>query len=345
MNQHRSAHHKKKVVLGLLVGGAIAAGAAAVLPNSAQAARDMAKDDSARPADSQTEAFSPFVDIADGSPLDLVATAKESGVKHFTVGHLKRATGCAAEGGDDVLAKLEQLRQAGGDVRVSFGGDGGDLTPNCSSAAQLAAAYAKIIDKYKITKVDFDVQGYVLNMPTLNSLRSQAIARLQKSHPGLDVSISLPALPGGFTPNGLKVLAEAKAKSVKISSVNAVTGNPGDTATDGDLLKYTTTAATAAQGQLTSTLGLSQAQAWKALAVTPSIGVNDFGRRTFTLEDAKALVAFANSKHLGRLSMDSINRDKQCQDGAESADGAKPPCSGVQQKPFAFSKALETYRG
>ncbi|MET8453441.1 chitinase [Streptomyces sp. NPDC005209] len=345
MNEHRSAHHKKKAILGLLVGGAVAAGAAAVLPNSALAARDNAKDDGSRPAGTQTQAFSPFVDIADSSPRDLVATAKDSGVTHFTVGHLKRATGCAVEGGDDVLAKLDQLRQAGGDVRVSFGGDGGDLTPDCSSAAQLAAAYAKTIDKYKITKVDFDVQGYVLNMPTLNSLRSQAIARLQKSHPGLDVSISLPALPGGFTPNGLKVLADAKAKGVKISTVNAVTGNPGDTATDADLLKYTTTAATAAQRQLTSTLGLPEAQAWKALAVTPRIGENDFGKRTFTLENAKALVTFANTKHLGRLSMDSINRDQQCQDGADSADGTKPSCSGVQQKPFAFSKALGTYRG
>ncbi|MFI1169789.1 chitinase [Streptomyces sp. NPDC020801] len=342
MPHHRNTKCKKKAVIGLVVGGSVAVGAAAVLASSAQAARVNTHGDDARAVGGRGEGFSPFLDASDSRAPELASTAAENGVRSFTLGYLKRSTGCAAEGGDEVLAQLGRLRQGGGDVRVSFGGDGGDLTPSCSSAKALAAAYAKVIDKYKITKVDFDVQGFVLNMPDLNPRRSQAIALLQKNHPGLDVSISLPALANGLTPNGLKVLSSAKEKGARVSTVNIVTADPGDSAAGDDLLKDTTSAATTTQRQLKSTLGLSETQAWKSLAITPRIGANDFGKRTFTLENAKTLVAFANSKHVGRLSMDSMNRDKQCQG---SSGGANASCSGVRQEPFAFSKILGSYRG
>ncbi|MFJ7343696.1 chitinase [Streptomyces sp. NPDC101110] len=337
MNQHRRVNHTKKVVVGLMAAGAVAT-TAGVLTNSAQAAREGSGDGGTRPAGAQTASFLPVVDVSNGAVLDLAATARKSGVKHFTLGHIQRGSGCTTEDQDKAFTGLEKLRRAGGAVQVSFGGDGGDLTPACSSAERQAAAYAKVIDTHKLNEADFDVQGFVLNMPDLNARRSQAIARLQKDHPGLRVSFSLPVVSSGLTPNGVKVLTAAKAKGVDISMVNLVTGNPGAGATGPDLLKYTTGAANAAHRQISAALGLPAAKAWQSIAVTPRIGANDFGERTFTPRDAKGLVAFARSRHLGRLSMDSINRDKQCRDSVTDTQ-----CSGVRQKPFAFSKALGSY--
>ena len=45
-------------------------------------------------------------------------------------------------------------------VRVSFGGrQGPELAGNCSSAPDLARAYQSVVDRYRLSKVDFDLEG------------------------------------------------------------------------------------------------------------------------------------------------------------------------------------------
>jgi hypothetical protein len=78
-------------------------------------------------------------------------------------------------------------------------------------------------------------------------------------------------------------------------------------------------------------LGLSDADAWGAVAVTPMIGVNDVSTETFTVDDAKRLADFASSKGLAWLSMWSGARDKQCTGGAKNS--ADPTCSSIVQQP------------
>jgi hypothetical protein len=85
-------------------------------------------------------------------------------------------------------------------------------------------------------------------------------------------------------------------------------------------------------------LGLSGSAAWKAVAVTPTIGVNDVMSEVFKVEDATQLVAFAKSKGLGRLSMWSATRDKQCPGGARNY--ADATCSSILQAGSAFSEAF-----
>lgn len=107
-------------------------------------------------------------------------------------------------GSDGVAAQIGSLRAKGGDVRVSFGGaSGSELATTCSSADALAAAYGKVVDAYKLTKVDFDVEGGALPNTAANTRRAQAIAKLQAQHPGLDVSFTLPVMPEGLTQDGV----------------------------------------------------------------------------------------------------------------------------------------------
>ncbi|WP_405944575.1 cellulose binding domain-containing protein [Streptomyces sp. NBC_00932] len=289
--------------------------------------------------------FAPYVDTSLYPAYDLLDTATKTGVKEFNLAFITSGGSCAplwggvtGLGDDKVASQISGLRAKGGDVRVSFGGASGtELGAACTSADALAAAYGKVIDTYKLTKVDFDIEGGALPDTAANTRRAQAIAQLQKSHPGLDVSFTLPVMPEGLTQPGVDLVANAKKNGVDISAVNIMAMDYG-ASYSGDMGDYATQAATATQAQIKGVLGLSDAAAWKAVAVTPMIGVNDVNTEKFTVDDAKKLAEFAKAKGLGRLSMWSAARDKECAGGAKNS--ADPTCSSIVQDDLAFTKAF-----
>ncbi|WP_369378740.1 cellulose binding domain-containing protein [Streptomyces sp. cg36] len=297
------------------------------------------------PTTGTTARFAPYVDTSLYPAYDLLDTTAKTGVKEFTLAFITSGGGCTPKwggvgelGGDAVAAQIGALRAKGGDVRVSFGGaSGSELGLVCASATDLAAAYGKVVDAYKLTKVDFDIEGAALPDTAANTRRAQAIAGLQKAHPGLDVSFTLPVMPEGLTQPGVDLVADARKNGVAVSAVNIMAMDYGP-AYSGDMGGYAVQAATATQAQIKGVLGLSDAAAWKAVAVTPMIGVNDVSTETFKVDDATQLVDFAKSKGLGRLSMWSGARDKQCAGGAKNS--ADPTCSSILQAPLAFTKAF-----
>ncbi|WP_308295644.1 chitinase [Streptomyces odontomachi] len=304
-------------------------------------------------------AFAPYVDTSLAPAYDLVATASQTGVRDFTLAFVTAGGGCTPLWGgtgdlnsNDVASQIDDLRAEGGDVRVSFGGaTGTELASACPDAGELAAAYGKVIDAYRLTKVDFDIEGASLTAkahgrqprldPAVNTRRAQAIARLQKDHPDLDVSFTLPVLPEGLTRPGVDLLADARKNGVAVSTVNIMAMDYGPTY-DGDMAQYAERAATATQAQLGKALGLSEAAAWHAVAITPMIGVNDVGGEVFTVDDATELVSFAQRHGAGWLAMWSATRDQPCKGGSSGA--AQPDCSSIDQEPLAFTNAFGAYR-
>ncbi|MEU6772760.1 cellulose binding domain-containing protein [Streptomyces sp. NPDC046759] len=292
--------------------------------------------------------FAPYVDTSLYPAFDLVGAAEATGVKNYNLAFVTDGGGCTPKWGgvtdltsDAVAAQIGSLRAEGGDVRVSFGGaSGSELATTCSSADALAAAYGKAVDAFKLTKVDFDVEGGALPNAAANTRRAQAIAKLQQQHPGLDVSFTLPVLPQGLTQDGVNLLSDAKSNGVKISAVNIMAMDYGPSFS-GDMGDLAEQAATATQAQIKSVLGLSDSAAWKTVAVTPMIGVNDVSSEIFKVDDATQLVNFAKSKGLGGLSMWSAARDKQCDGGAKNS--ADATCSSIVQDKFAFSKAFGAF--
>ncbi|MFB7174032.1 cellulose binding domain-containing protein [Streptomyces sp. NPDC056254] len=289
--------------------------------------------------------FAPYVDTSLYPAYDLLDTAAQTGVKEFHLAFITSGGGCAPLWGgvtdlanDRVAAQIGALRAKGGDVRVSFGGAAGhELALNCATVDELAAAYGKVVDHYKLTKVDFDIEGAALPDTAANTRRAQAIARLQKSHPGLDVAFTLPVMPEGLTQPGVALLADARSNGVRVDAVNIMAMDYGP-AYSGDMGQYAIQAATATQAQIKGVLGLSDAAAWKAVAVTPMIGVNDVVSEVFTVADATQLVEFASAKGIGRLAMWSSTRDKQCAAGA--VNHADATCSSILQQPLAFTRAF-----
>jgi len=250
----------------------------------------------------------------------MAATAEATGTDRFTLGFVVSDGGCAAKwDGTDGLAnpsldkRISALRSAGGDIGVSFGGqDGSELALACDSTGELAAAYATVIDRYDLTEADFDIEGGALTDTAANTRRAKAITQLQKEATAEgrtpDISFTLPAMPDGLTADAVAFLKNAEANGVDISAVNIMAMDYGSEYT-GDMGGYAIRAATAAQAQLKSILGLSDTAAWQTLAVTPMIGVNDITTEVFRVSDAEQLAAFAARKGLGRLSMWSADRD------------------------------------
>jgi hypothetical protein len=233
--------------------------------------------------------------------------------------------------------QISAVRAAGGDVKVSFGGATGiELAQACTSAGALQAEYQAVVSAYNLKYVDFDIEGAAVADPTTIARRSTAIAALQKANPGLKVSLTLPVLPEGLTADGINVVKSAKNAGVNLDLVNIMAMDYGRSAQDyGDLAIQ---AVKSTKDQIKSIYGSSDAAAFKMVGVTPMLGQNDDGGK-FTQSDAKDLVAFANSNHLGFMSFWELNRDKN------ACSGALFQCTNVSQSPFEFSKIFAGFKG
>jgi Cellulose binding domain len=297
--------------------------------------------------------FAPYVDVNLDPPYNLVSTARQTGVKQFNLAFIIASAdgGCTPEwggvdsvGDNPVAAQIGALRAIGGDVRISFGGEGGqELALTCSTASQLEAAYQQVISAYHVTKVDFDVEGTALADAAANARRDQALAALQQKD-NLQISFTLPVIPSGLNPQDIALLTGAVQAGVRISAVDIMTMDYGDgVAPDpgGMMGTYAIQALTAADAQLAGLLGISGDAAWSKIAVTPMIGVNDISDEIFTLANARQLEAFAASKHLAWLSMWAASRDTACPGDAN--ESAQNTCSSITQSPGAFSRVLGAY--
>ncbi|NEV88530.1 hydrolase [Streptomyces tendae] len=238
-----------------------------------------------------------------------------------------------------VASRVEKLTESGATVRVSFGGASGtELAAACDSASALAAAYGAALDAAGSTRADFDIEGDALADADSVALRSEAIALLQEERSGLEVSFTLPVMPSGLDTDGLALLASANDHGVRVSTVNLMTMNYGESYTD-DMGDYALTSAQAAHTQLRKVFGTSDADAWRGMALTSMLGVNDVAGETFTLDDAAEVRAFAEEKDVAWVSMWAAFRDKPCAEDASATD-ALTTCSGVAQEDGAFGTAF-----
>ncbi|BCL29971.1 hypothetical protein GCM10017557_48300 [Streptomyces aurantiacus] len=225
-------------------------------------------------------------------------------------------------------------------MRVSFGGASGkELASTCDSASELAAAYGKALDAAGATEADFDVEGEQLTDSDSVALRSEAIALLQKERDDLAVTFTLPVMPSGLDDDGVALLESANDKGVQVSTVNVMTMNYGS-AYDEDMGDYAEASAQAAHDQLEKTFGLSDEGAWRGLALTSMLGVNDVDNETFSLSDAEQVRSFAEEKGVAWVSMWSTFRDQACEGDDASSDDAATNCSGVEQGAGDFAAAF-----
>ena len=143
-------------------------------------------------------------------------------------------------------------------------------------------------------------------------------------------------LPEGLTADGLNVVNSAMNAGVNLDLVNIMAMDYYRSADYGDAAVQ---AATSVEDQLKTIYpGKTDAQLWAMIGVTPMLGQNDDGN-VFDQADARELVSFAQSNHLGVLSFWEESRD------ANACSGALYQCTNVTQAPYEFSKIFAAYTG
>jgi chitinase len=288
--------------------------AAASVPGSAAAAA--AATPAASPA-LPAHYAAPYLQIDSSDAKDMAADMKATGLKYYTLAFLTPKSGCTPEWEDNddsmsaFTSQVASLQASGGNVVVSFGGaSGGELAEKCTSVSSLAAAYEKVVGTYGITRLDFDIEGSVLNNTSADTRRDQALAEVQKADPGVQIDFTLPVDPTGLESNATTLLKGAKSAGVTVNLVNIMTMDFGN---GQNPLKDAESAATATEKQLAGIYGGSSAQNWERLGLTPIAGKND-DDEDFTQSDASTLESFAASNGVQELSFWEV-------DGYDKGDG------------------------
>lgn len=331
-----------------LLGGVLLLTAATGCSSGSGSGGDSGRAEDRRPAPASTApqrplSYQPYVSATTAHPTDGAGEPEVFNLAFVVADHGECAPvwgGTRKVDDPEVRARAAGLTAGGAGVRVSFGGAAGDeLATACASPAALASAYAAALDAVDAGRADFDVEGDELGDAASVDLRSRAIARLQRERPDLEVTFTLPVMPSGLDDDALAVLESAGRHGVEVATVNLMTMNYAETY-DGDMGAYAEAAAQSAHAQLRRALGLSAADAWRHMALTSMIGVNDVEGETFTVADAAQVRRFAQDKGIAWVSMWAAFRDRPCADDERDGDSAPAYCSGVDQRPGAFARAF-----
>lgn len=256
-----------------------------------------------------------------------------------------------AEVGLDLDRRVARLAQDGGEVIVSFGGLLNDeLATACTDPGDLKDAYEEVIDRYKLSTVDLDIEGENLKDVNAGKRRAEALATLQaeraSSETPLNVWLTLPVAPSGLTADGTAAVAQFLEAGVDLAGVNVMTMDYGGSRPEGtDMLTASQNAADATHRQVQvlyqrADLEIGTQAAWRKIGLTPMIGQNDVKGEVFTLEDAEAFNRFAAERGVGRMSMWSLNRDATCSENYADPTVVSDSCSGIDQKGLSFAPIL-----
>jgi hypothetical protein len=196
--------------------------------------------------------------------------------------------------------------------------------------SSLVAAYSTVIDKYGLTWIDFDIEGWWVQDQASIDRRNQAARQLQIKYPNLRITYCLPVMPTGLTADGVNIINKAKAAGVNIYGVNVMAMDYGQSN------QQMGSAAISAAQNTRSQTGLN-------IGITPMIGKNDTQNETFTLSNASQVMTFAQSTSwVNMLAMWSVNRDNG---GCAGSTSASPTCSGLSQSQYAFVNIFKPFSG
>lgn len=210
------------------------------------------------------------------------------------------------------------IHKTKGPLICSFGGaEGSELALKIESTEKLYAAYDDVVEKYRFKFLDFDIEGGAVADIAANKRRAQAIKKLQKKHPNLHISLTVPVMPHGLDNDVLQLI-----KTTPHQLVNLMTMDFGN---QKNMFEAVASAARSAREQIKEDIG-----------ITVMIGKNDTPE-IFSLEDAKHLAEYVkrNKSWIKRLSFWSMHRD-------QGRDGPLSHSSKIDQTKWEFTSIFKS---
>jgi hypothetical protein len=285
----------------------------------------------------------PYAYLGWGNLPDPRTIMTATGIKWFTMAFILSNGACEPlwdgnrplTGGQD-QSTINNIRGAGGDVAVSFGGAAGPwLEQTCSSASTLAAAYQKVINAYGLKAIDIDIEGSVYNNATLQQRTIDALKTVKANNPGTAVYVTFPSDRNG--PDAT-MINRAAASGL---TVDAWTIMPFDFGAAGQNMgNLTVQAAEGLKNTVKNGYHYTDDQAYRHSGISSMNGITDVGE-TVTVADFRTMLAYAQQHHLARFTFWSANRDRPCNGGSTNDD----TCSGVSQSAWDFTKVIAQYKG
>lgn len=285
-----------------------------------------------------SKVFAPYVDVMLWPTFNLMNCYNATGQKYYTLAFITSGGnaqpawgGVTAMDQNFMLDQINQLRAVGGDVIISFGGaNGTPIDASITNVNTLVSTYQSVINRYGLTWIDFDIEGFWVADQASIDRRNQAAKILQTNNPGLRITYCLPVMPTGLTADGVNVINKAKAAGVNIYGVNVMAMDYGQS--NGQMGSAAISAAQNTRNQTGLNIG-----------ITPMIGKNDTQNETFTLANATEVLNFANANgYVNMIAMWSSNRDNG---GCPGQTSASPTCSGLSQGSFAFINTWKSFSG
>lgn len=299
----------------------------------------------------------PYLMPLANNPPSLTDVMSQSGERHFIFAFVVSDGGCTPAWETDagltpvsadtqVGPMISEVRAAGGDVGVSFGGyNDTELGLACGSAGALAGAYQAVISKYGLDYVDFDIEGAAFGDSSTESRRFQAISILRQNAADagrhLTVALTIPIATVGFTGNGTDEIRTGVADGVQMDIYNVMDFDYGGSG--GNQVGDDETVMTDVHTQLKSIFtAMSDAQIDSMTGLTLMNGHTDQPSELFTQTTFQSLEAYAKQNQYALLSFWAENRDRECTGLTGWVSGV---CSSVTQQPYDFTKIIVQFGG
>lgn len=297
----------------------------------------------------------PFVNFTDWPSPDIKTAMSQTGIKSYNLGFISSQGPCSAAWGgypslspdatgdqiDYLNGQIAYVQANGGKVAASFGGVANkELAEVCTDVPSLKAAYKKVIDRYNLDRVDFDIESGAQNDRAASTRRGQAIAQLQQEAAAagktLTVTFTLPVMPYGLTTSALTVTQDTANAGARIDLINVMAMDYGTGTTNMGQAAIDAATNTAKQiGFLYP--GTTDAQRISRVGITPMIGVNDTQPENFGLANAQQVTAWAKANNVGMIAWWALVRDQPC---ATNAVQLSEHCSGTPNAKWAYANAF-----
>ena len=299
-----------------------------------------------------TKVLAPFMDTtywvpttssySIGGVADIGKIAKETDLRYFNLAFINPSTTDAVAddgtinwcwGGYDtiskqnpsngqyqgILAAIKNVRDLGGDITISVGGQLGKAPWVVSNSEQkLYEMYKDIIETYSITRLDLDIEESNQGEYE-NQINAKAIKRIQ-DETNVKIILTIPIMPDGWKEKQLKVINAYLDAGVDITLINSMTMCYGygvyDSEDYGDASIRAMESANKQLIELYKQRGitLSEAEAYKKMGATVSLGYESLLYPTFTPAMASKVATHAKQKSYGMLSFWSVGRDAKLQE-------------------------------
>ncbi|MCG5218992.1 glycoside hydrolase family 18 protein [Streptosporangium soli] len=282
-------------------------------------------------------AGAPYLYMGWGNPPAPATVMSATGVKSFTMAFILASGGCTPAwdgnrpltGGADAQA-ISQIKAAGGNVQISFGGwSGNKLGPNCSTPAAFAGAVQQVINAVGPAVVDFDIENtdefenYTVQDRILNGLKI-----VKQNNPNVKVVVTFGTTRTGPNAHGIRLINQAKALAVPIDNYTIMPFDFGGS----NMYTDTVNASEGLKNALKSANGWTDAVAYSRMGISGMNGLSDQQELT-SPQTWTQIRDWAKSKGLTRLAYWAVNRDRPCPGG-----GVTSNCSGIAQTEWEFTR-------